>query len=203
MALVKSLVIVAGSALLVALAAAGLIAPAGTHGQADLEDLLRQYHDTLNGGDVAGAVAFFTEDGVFESTEKTFSGKDALQNLFTNQVSQDRRVDIVSSELSDDTVSARVEVRAKRIQACGAARTVATETVSFSGDKISRLVFQIDLSDPDTAKAHACQLGPALPSTGGLPTAAGGTALTFALPLGVALILGSAVVWAVALKRST
>ncbi len=151
-----------------------------------LDEAYRQFHDTLNAGDVAAALAFFTDDGVFEAAGMTFSGP-ALQKNFEAQVSQNRQVEIISSEVSGDTLTASIEVRAKQITACGSERVVGAETATFSGDKISRLVFQDDPSDPQTATVLACVQ--ALPATGGEPPVQTAR-LPLALLLASVLILG-------------
>lgn len=150
-----------------------------------LDEAYRQFHDTLNAGEVAAALAFFTDDGVLEAG-MTFSGP-ALQKNFETQVSQNRQVDIISTEVSGNTLTASVEVRSKKITACGAERKVGTETATFSGDKISRLVFEDDPSDPQTATVLAC--AQALPATGGEPPVQRAH-LPLALLLASVLILG-------------
>lgn len=162
-----------------------------------LDEAFSQFHDTLNAGDVTAALAFFTDDGVFEAAGMTFSGQ-TLKKNFEAQVSQNRQVDIISTEVSGNTLTASVEVRAKQITACGAERVVGTETATFSGDKISRLVFQDDPSDPQTAAVLDC--AQALPGTGGEPSAQRAR-LPLALLLASVLILGGGLLTTLAFRR--
>ena len=196
----KGFLLALSVALLLAMVAATLITPTATRAQPDLPAIFSQFHDTLNGGDAAGALAFFTDDGTFEAAGMTFSGQ-ALQKNFEAQVSQNRQVDIISTQVSGNTLTASVEVRAKQITACGAQRVVGTETATFSGDKISRLVFQDDPSDPQTATVLACAQALGIPATGGEPPAAAGGGLPLALLLGTAVILAGGFVTALGLRR--
>lgn len=189
---------------IIALAALVLasLTPTTTRAQADPDGLFRQFHDTLNAGDVTAALAFFTDDGVFEAAGMTFSGQ-ALQKNFEARVSQNRQVDILSTEVSGSTLTAKVEARSNQITACGAERVVGTETATYSGDKISRLVFQDDPSDPQTATVLACVEALGLPPTGGEPPAAAGGGLPLALLLGSVVILGGGLLTTLAFRRGS
>ncbi len=187
-----ALPIIALAALLLA-----TLTPTTTGAQQDPDEAFRQFHDTLNAGDVTAALAFFTDDGVFEAAGMTFSGQ-ALQKNFEARVSQNRQVDILSTEVSGSTLTAKVEARSNQITACGAERVVGTETATYSGDKISRLVFQDDLSDPQTATVLDC--AQALPGTGGEPPAQRAQ-LPLALLLASVLILGGGLLTTLAFRR--
>ena len=199
---VAKVLLIAGAALLLVTLAAANLTPTTTRAQADPDGLFRQFHDTLNGGDVTGALAFFTQDGVFETPARTFSGE-ALRNNFERQVSQNRQVDILSTQVSGNTLTASVEVRSNQITACGAERIVATETVTFNGDKISRLAQQDDLSDPQTAAVLACNQARGVPATGGEPPPVQRASLPLALLLGGFLILGGGFLTTLAFRRGS
>ncbi len=194
---IRALPIIALAALVLA-----TLTPTTTRAQQDPDEIFRQFHDTLNGGDVTAALAFFTDDGVFEAAGMTFSAQ-ALQKNFEAQVSQNRQVDIISTEVSGNGLGASVEVRSKQITACGAQRVVGTETATFSGDKISRLVFQDDLSDPQTATVLACAQVLGIPATGGEPPPVQRASLPIALLLGGLLILGGGFLTTVAFRRGS
>ena len=191
-----------GALLIIALVALVLatLTPTTTRAQADPDGLFGQFHDTLNAGDVTAALAFFTDDGTFEAAGMTFSGQ-ALQKNFEAQVSQNRQVDIISTQVSGNTLTASVEVRSKQVTACGAQRVVGTETATFSGDKISRLVFQDDPSDPQTATVLACAQALGIPATGGEPPPVQSAYLPVALLLGSVLILGGGLLTTLAFRR--
>ena len=193
-----------GALLIIALVALVLatLTPTTTRAQADPEGLFGQFHDALNAGDVTAALAFFTDDGTFEAAGMTFSGQ-ALQKNFEAQVSQNRQVDIISTQVSGSTLTASVEVRSKQVTACGAQRVVGTETATFSGDKISRLVFQDDPSDPQTATVLACAQALGIPATGGEPPPVQSAYLPLALLLGSVLILGGGLLTTLAFRRRT
>ena len=194
---IKALLPIALAALVLA-----TLTPTTTRAQQDPDEIFRQFHDTLNGGDVTAALAFFTADGVFEAAGMTFSGQ-ALQKNFEAQVSQNRQVDIISTQVSGNTLTASVEVRGKQITACGAQRVVGTETATFSGDKISRLVFQDDPSDPQTATVLACAQALGIPATGGEPPPVQRARLPLVLLLGSVLILGGGLLTTLTFRRSS
>ncbi len=191
-----------GALLIIALVALVLatLTPTTTRAQQDPDEAFRQFHDTENAGDVTAALAFFTDDGVFEAAGMTFSGQ-ALQKNFEAQVSQNRQVEIISTQVSGNTLTASVEVRGQQITACGAQRVVGTETATFSGDKISRLVFQDDPSDPQTATVLACAQALGIPATGGEPPPVQRAHLPLALLLASVLILGGGLLTTLAFRR--
>lgn len=182
-------------ALLLAIAAASLANPAATRAQPDLEAIFGEFQDALNAGDVDAALALVTDDATFEAGPMTFSGQAQLRKAFEMQVSQNRQVTIVSSEVSGDTVTAQLEVRSKQATACGVERVVGTQTATFSDDKISRLVFQDDPSDEQTATVLACTQAMGIPATGGPPSAPGSDANWWLFGLGLAAVsLGAATI---------
>ncbi len=123
--------------------------------QADLAAILRQHYDAANKGDVAAAVAFFTDDATLIRGGCTHQipckGKTEIQRQIQNEVNGQSRVDIISSQASGITVTARIESRNLNIKNAGIERAIFNVTATFSGDKISRLVSERDDSDSQTA----------------------------------------------------
>ncbi len=124
--------------------------------QADLAAILRQYYDAVNRGDVAAVMAFFTEDAVARlgnlcSPAVPCVGKAAIQRQIEQTKSFQTRYDVVNIQVSGDTVTARVEQRNLPIQDAGLERVIQKHTVTFRGDKISNIVAELDLSDPQSA----------------------------------------------------
>jgi len=88
------------------------------------------------------------------------------------------RVDITNIQVSGNVLTARTLMRADSIAASGFIRIVVQETITFSGDKISREVRDLDLSDELTAhyaalvelreRPASSSIGPPATGDGGL-----------------------------------
>ncbi len=114
--------------------------------QADLAVFVRQHYEAVNRGDVAAAVAVFTDDAVYVGGScrpaNPCKGKVEVQREIERQVRNQQRFAVINLQVSGSSVTARA----------GLERTIATATVTFTGDKISRLARAIDESDPQTAQ---------------------------------------------------
>ncbi len=123
--------------------------------QADLAAILRQHYDAANKGDVATAVALFTDDATLIrggcTSQVPCKGKTEIQRQIQEEVSNQTRVDIISSQVSGLAVTARIESRNLNVKNAGLERVIFNVTATFSGDKISRLVHENDNSDSQTA----------------------------------------------------
>jgi hypothetical protein len=100
------------------------------------------------------------------------------------------RVTILSSTVSGNTVTARLEVRFNRLSALGVERIVADATVEVSGGKLVSGVVVPDVSDAQTAQFLAA-IAPAPPATGnaGLAATGGGVpAWPWQLAVGAAVL---------------
>jgi hypothetical protein len=62
------------------------------------------------------------------------------------------KLTIVDSQVSENTVSIRIELRGTPMRAAGVDRIVGTDTIEVRGDKIAALRFMADVTDPQTAK---------------------------------------------------
>lgn len=121
-----------------------------------LSSLLRQHYEAVNKGDVAAAVAFFTDDAemvrtAFCPAAKPCVGKAEIQKQVDSEVRDQIRYTLTNIQVSGDTVTARAERRGKSEQNAGVERSIQTDTVTFSSDKISRSRTERDLSDSQTA----------------------------------------------------
>ncbi len=145
-------------------------------------DIFRQFVEAINQGDVAAALALFTDDATWERGGRCppneCVGIAAVQGEIEKDVTDNHRIDIVSIEVSGNTVTARVELRTDGTRARSVERIIQIFTVEVTGDKISSLQAAPDLTDPVTADfAKGGPQGP--PKTGGPPTALGDDASTW------------------------
>jgi ketosteroid isomerase-like protein len=181
--------------------------------QPDLAAIYRQYVDAINRGDAAGAAAFFTDDGVFIipgcPADTGCVGRAAIQGRIQSIVNSSRRFTIIEAQVSGNTVSAREEHRAPVVTAAGVERYVFKGTLTFRGDKISRLVYEFDISDPQTvtfvkflqAQAQPTATSAALPKTGGSPAGSGSEGWLLASLIGLGLVALTSGAWAVSRTR--
>lgn len=57
--------------------------------QLQILNLIARYCHALDSGDALGVVATFVEDGIFETPQRTYSGRRALQRFFRENVARD------------------------------------------------------------------------------------------------------------------
>jgi ketosteroid isomerase-like protein len=121
----------------------------------DLEMLLRLQYQAVNRGDVEAVVAGFTADAVLIRG----ACRDLLPCRGTeqirNQAETERRNSVsyglLSSQVSGNTVLARAAHWNVNVAAAGARQAIYTVTATFVGDKISRWVQELDITDADSA----------------------------------------------------
>ena len=170
--------------------ALALLSASVTRGQeADPAAIFRQYADAVNAGDVDGALALFTEDATWVRGGRcppgACAGQAAVRAELEKDVADHHQIDIVDTQVSDNVLTARVELRTDGTRAAGVERIIQVFTVEFRGDKISALQARPDLTDPQTSTLA----GRRLPTTGAGPASTTDTTLPLALPLGVGLLL--------------
>lgn len=122
-----------------------------------LSSLLRVHYGAVNRGDVATALSVFTDDAVLVravcTAQVPCTGKAEIQKQVEREVGNQQQFKPSSpAKLSDDplTVASRVEFTGLLVRGAGIERAVDNATITFQGDKISRLVHEQDLSDPQT-----------------------------------------------------
>lgn len=150
----------------------------------------RQFAAAVNGGDVAGALAFFADDATWvrggTCPPGACAGTEAIRSQIEKDVSDGHDISIIDAQVSGSTLTARVELRTDATRAAGTDRIIQVFTLQFSGDKISALQARPDLTDPATA-AFAARL---LPTTGNPPT--GDATPASVMPLALGLLLAGA-----------
>lgn len=122
----------------------------------EMVEILRQLILVGNRGDVNAALAFFSEDAVVIrgarcSTEVPCIGHAAIRVLLESEARNRNSLGFLGTPgVSGDLVTGRLEWWAIPIGVAGTQRLHVTFTATFRGDKIARLVQQLDLSDPMT-----------------------------------------------------
>ncbi len=182
----------------------GLLAVSVTSGQeTDPAATFSQYADAVNRGDVDDALALFTEDATWVRGGRcppgACVGQAAVRVELETEVASQHRIDIIDTQVTGSTLTARAEFQTVMTRAAGVERIILAYTVEFQGDKISALQAMPDLTDSQTAAFT----GGRLPGTGGGPAPTTGTALPLVLSLGVSLLLVGGLLTAVAVTMRT
>ena len=154
-----------------------------TPGQVDPVTLGQQWLDALNAGNLDAAMAFMTDDAVWEGTggclDAPCVGTAAVRAEFATFVADHLRVTVISSQVSGNTVTGKVEAASDTIRAAGVERIVLSYTVEWRGDKIASNRLVLDASDAQTATLLASLA--AMPSTGTGGSVSGGSVTGWAL----------------------
>ena len=121
----------------------------------DLAALARQDTEAINKGDIASVMSRYTDDAVliarpFCPPEVPCNGKFAIEQAYRNMISGGSSANVVSQEVSRNTVKSRLEVRGGAAKAAGVERFVYYGTVTFVGNKIAKKVNEYDMSDSQT-----------------------------------------------------
>src|SRR6266550_139854 len=118
----------------------------------------RKFIDSLNKGDAAGALALFTDNASLSGVRPNCVpnpcvGRAAIQNQLQTEVSAIHiQLQLLGSvNVVNGNVVAEVAHRNDPIRALGLSRVVVVETVTFTGDRISKFVVDPQASDPQTA----------------------------------------------------
>ena len=153
-------------------AACGVI-PAMVAQETDLAAIFGQYADAVNQGDVDAALALFTEDATWVRGGRcppgACVGQAAIRVELEVEVASDHRIDIIDTQVTGSTLTARAEFQTDRTREAGVERIILAYTVEFQGDKISLLRAMPDLTDPQTAAF----VGSMMPMTGAPETGTG------------------------------
>lgn len=111
--------------------------------QADPVAVQQQLIDALARGDIAAAVALFTDDGVIDA-ESGFCakapcvGKAAIQKDFERYTAdKSRHVTTLNTYVSGNVLVTRFEARSAAIQKAGVERVILWSIREFRGDKIA------------------------------------------------------------------
>ena len=116
----------------------------------------RKYLDSTNKGDVAAVLALFADNAQLSSpptcAPAPCTTRAAIQSFEQSAAADHAQVQLLSSvNVVNGNVIAQVAFRSDTVRALGFSRIVLTDTVTFSGDRISKLVVEPQASDPQTA----------------------------------------------------
>jgi ketosteroid isomerase-like protein len=150
----RSLVVVSGFTMLLSLAVA-----AGALAQGDPVAVQQQLFEALARGDVAGALALFTDDAVIDAPSgpclpAPCVGKAAIQQDLERLVAdKSRRVTALSTYVSGNVLVSRLEARSAMIQKAGVDRIIVWAIREMRGDKIAAIHCCLpERTDPQTAR---------------------------------------------------
>ncbi len=121
----------------------------------DPETIYRKLIDDLNKGDAASAAAAYTDDAVYIAIgtcpeANPCVGKAAIQKYYETFPSNHTRIDPLTVAVSSNTLTSVIDVRNDRIKAAGMDRIIFNMTLTYTGNKVSRLVHGVEASDPQT-----------------------------------------------------
>jgi len=116
----------------------------------------RKYLDSTNKGDVAAVLALFADNAQISSpptcAPAPCTTRAAIQSFEQSAAADHAQVQLLGSvNIVNGNVTAQVAFRSDTVRALGFSRIVLTDTVTFSGDRISKLVVEPQASDPQTA----------------------------------------------------
>jgi hypothetical protein len=153
-------------ALLLALGAL-VITPATISADSPQETTYRQFINAINQGNASAAIALLTDDVSLQGTPgclarpcqgKVAVGADIQQDIAGHLFIQQLGTVFVSG----NTLKSNTAHRADIIKPLGISRVIINETFTFTsqGDKISKIVFDPQTSDPQTARLVAILTAP-------------------------------------------
>ena len=145
-------------AILVLITALGMLPATARADDATNVATYRKFVDSLNKGDVAGALALFADNAQLSGVRPNCVpnpcvGRAAIQNQLQAEVSAlHLQLQLLGSvNVVNGNVTALVAHRNDPIKALGLSRVVVTETVTFQGDRISKFAVEPQSTDPQTA----------------------------------------------------
>jgi hypothetical protein len=122
----------------------------------DIAAVYRQFIDAINRGNVTAALALTTDDVQLQGTPGCIAspcrGRAAVRQDLEQDVAGHLQIQSLGSiQVSTNTVKANTAHRADVLRGTGVSRVIINETLTFQGDKIARVVFDPDASDPQSA----------------------------------------------------
>jgi hypothetical protein len=116
-------------------------ATTGAHAQGDPQALRQQQFATLARGDVAGALALYTDDAVVDGVGLCAAapcvGKDAIQKELENQIAHKVHATVLNSYVSGSVVTTRYAVHSDSIQQAGVDRIIGWDIVEIKQGKMA------------------------------------------------------------------
>jgi hypothetical protein len=200
------LIAVSGVSLVVAWSTAMAQSPTPTAGvSSNPVELVKQFLDDENRGDVTAALTLVTDDAVIDggSCQPPCVGKAAIQkDIEQGEIVHTQHILADSTfQVSGNTVTARIEHQSDVARAAGVDRFFVIATIQFTGDKISHISPRLDTSDPQTATFAAFQRARQLAATGDGPSADGGRGRAMLLLVGIIFVIAGGCCTAVGVRQ--
>jgi hypothetical protein len=134
-----------------------LAAATGALAQVDPKALRQQQFNSIARGDVAGALALYTDDAVVDGTGLCAAapcmGKAAIQKEFERRVAEKISATGLSYYVSGPVVTTRFEVSSDTIKKAGVDRIIGWDIFEIKGDKIASARGPLwERTDPQTAR---------------------------------------------------
>ena len=115
-------------------------ATTGARAQSDPQALVQQQFATLARGDVAGALALYTEDAVVDGVGLCVAapcvGKAAIQKELENRIAHHVHATVLNAYVSGNVVTTRYAVHSDATQQAGVDRIIGWEIVELKAGKI-------------------------------------------------------------------
>ena len=117
-----------------------VVAATGARAQVDPKALVQKQFETLARGDVAGALALYTEDAVVDGAGLCAAapcvGKAATQKEFEHRIANKVQTTSLNSYVDGTVVTARYAVHSNSTQQAGVDRIIGWEIVELKAGKI-------------------------------------------------------------------
>ena len=117
-----------------------VVAATGVRAQVDPKDLLQKQFETLARGDVAGALALYTDDAVVDGAGLCAAapcvGKAAIQKELEHRIANKVRATGLNYYVSGTVVTARYAVQSNSTQQAGVDRIIGWKIVELKAGKI-------------------------------------------------------------------
>jgi ketosteroid isomerase-like protein len=124
--------------------------------QVDPAALVEQHRAAIARGDVAGALALYTDDAVIDAPGRCAAtpcvGKAAIQKELESRVAVNNRATAIKNYVSDNVVTSQFEVRNDATQKAGVERAILWVIYVMKGDKIASVYGIPERTDPQTAR---------------------------------------------------
>jgi ketosteroid isomerase-like protein len=122
----------------------------------DLAAILRQHYDASSKGDAAAAARFFTDDATMIRGEtcppqNPCKGTAEIEHELMTEIGNKAQYTLVSADVSGSDVRGRLELRSVTVTQQDLDRLLVNLSVTFNGDKISKMTQEYDASDAQSA----------------------------------------------------
>lgn len=128
---------------------------------ADKTAPFRQFVESVNNGDVNGALTVLTDDVVWERGGQcppgACVGKQAVQREIARDVANHHVMTIVGSDAEENNQKVRIELQTDGTRRANVERIVQIFYVELKSNKIAAVRVAVDTSDPATAAFQAAQ----------------------------------------------